>query len=139
MDEVSHYLGHIQEATGRLLATSAALTDAQAREPSLLPGWTRGHVFTHIARNADGMVNLLRGACTGTPIPIYPSTGARDDDIMAGADRPAVDLATDVRESAVRGRGGEPAGRRLDRPGPGLARTFLAARSCSWSGGCPGR
>jgi maleylpyruvate isomerase len=100
MDEVSHYLGRIQDATGRLLVTSAAVTDAQAREPSLLPGWTRGHVLTHIARNADGMVNLLRGARTGTPIPMYPSTRARDDDIMAGADRPAVDLATDVRESA---------------------------------------
>jgi maleylpyruvate isomerase len=61
MDEVSPYLGRIQEATGRLLATAAALTDAQAREPSLLPGWTRGHVLTHIARNADGMVNLPRG------------------------------------------------------------------------------
>ena len=35
------------------------LTDDQAREPSLLPGWSRGHVLTHLARNADAMVNLL--------------------------------------------------------------------------------
>ena len=40
----------------RLLATARELDIAA---PSLLPGWTRGHVITHIARNADGYVNLL--------------------------------------------------------------------------------
>ena len=71
------------------------------REPSPLPGWTRGHVLTHIARNADGLGNLLRWARTGTEIPMYASAEARSKDVEAGAGRPAADLAADVRESAA--------------------------------------
>ena len=84
-----------------LLATATALSDAQAREPSLLPGWSRGHVLTHIARNADGLGNLLRWARTGTQTPMYASAESRAADIEAGAGRPAADLAADVRESAA--------------------------------------
>ena len=101
MDEVSHSLDQLAAATDRLLATATALSDAQAREPSLLPGWSRGHVLTHIARNADGMVNLLRWARTGTQTPMYASAESRAADIEAGAGRPAADLAVDVRESAA--------------------------------------
>ncbi len=99
--EISGWLGRIGPATERLLATTALLTDSQAREPSLLPGWTRGHVLTHIARNADGLGNLLRWAHTGTQIPMYASTHARDAAIEAGAGRAAAELAADVRDSAA--------------------------------------
>src|SRR5215472_17296509 len=61
-DEARRSMASIGEATDRLLASAATLTDAAAREPSLLPGWTRGHVLTHVARNADGLGNLLRWA-----------------------------------------------------------------------------
>ena len=64
MDEASHSLDRLAAATERLLATATALGDAQVREASLLPGWTRGHVLTHLARNADGMINLLSWART---------------------------------------------------------------------------
>ena len=101
MNEVSHSLDHLATATDRLLATATALGDAQAREPSLLPGWTRGHVLTHIARNADGMVNLLRWARTGTETPMYASAESRSADIEAGARRPAAALAADVRQSSA--------------------------------------
>jgi maleylpyruvate isomerase len=101
MDEASHSLGRLTASTGLVLATAAALSDAQAREPSLLPGWSRGHVLTHIARNADGMVNLLHWARTGTPTPMYASAESRAADIEAGAGRPAAGLAADVRESAA--------------------------------------
>jgi maleylpyruvate isomerase len=101
MNEVSHSLDRLAAATGRLLATATTLSDAQAREPSLLPGWTRGHVLTHIARNSGGMVNLLRWARTGTETPMYASAESRGADIEAGARRPAADLAADVRESAA--------------------------------------
>ncbi len=101
MDEASHSLDRITAATGRVLATADALTDAQVREPSPLPGWTRGHVLTHLARNADGLGNLLRWARTGTEIPMYPSAEARSADVEAGAGRPAAELAADVRESAA--------------------------------------
>jgi len=101
MNEARHSLERLAAADDRLLATATALSDAQAREPSLLPGWSRGHVLTHIARNADGMVNLLRWARTGTPTPMYASAESRAADIEAGAGRPAADLAADVRESAA--------------------------------------
>ena len=72
------------------------LTDDQAREPSLLPGWTRGHVLTHLARNADAMVNLLTWARTGDETPMYPSREQRNADIEAGSGRTASDLVADV-------------------------------------------
>src|SRR6266571_7346845 len=88
-------------ATDRLLATAAGLTDRQAREPSLLPGWSRGHVLVHLARNADGLRNLLIWARTGVVTPQYPSRQARDDAIEAGSGRPASDLVADLRGSAA--------------------------------------
>jgi maleylpyruvate isomerase len=90
----------IGQATGRLLATAATLTDSQARAPSLLPGWSRGHVLTHIARNADGLRNLLIWARTGVPTPMYPSREARAEAISAGSGRPASELAADVQAAA---------------------------------------
>src|SRR5256885_15091039 len=61
-------------------------------EPSLLPGWTRGHVLTHVARNGDGLGNLLRWARTGTETPMYASREARRADIEAGAGRSAAEI-----------------------------------------------
>jgi maleylpyruvate isomerase len=100
-DDVSLWLASVGAATDRLLAASGALTDGQVREPSLLPGWTRGHVLSHIARNADGLGNLLRWARTGTQMPMYASQQAREADIEAGAGRDAAELAADVRNSAA--------------------------------------
>ena len=91
----------IDQATRRLTATVAGLTDSQAREPSLLPGWTRGHVLTHIARNADGLRNLLVWARTGVVTPQYPNPEAREAGIAAGAGRPAGALAEDLEQSAA--------------------------------------
>ena len=58
-------------------------------------------MLTHIARNADGMVNLLHWARTGTQTPMYASAQSRAADIEAGAGRPAAALAADVRDSAA--------------------------------------
>ena len=40
---------------------------------SALPDWTRAHVLTHVARNADALGNLIEWARTGTPKPAYAS------------------------------------------------------------------
>lgn len=78
-------------------------TDADMRAPSLLPGWTRGHVLTHIARNADGIARTLAGALRGEVVARYPDgTPGRNADIESGASRPAVELIGDVRDSAER-------------------------------------
>jgi maleylpyruvate isomerase len=92
----------LAEETARLLATAAALTDPEVRAPSRLPGWTRGHVLTHLARNADSHVNLLTWARTGVETPQYPSPEAREAGIEAGAARPAAEQVADLRDSAAR-------------------------------------
>jgi maleylpyruvate isomerase len=76
-------LDEMAASTDRLLATVDGLDDAALRAPSLLPGWTRAHVLTHIARNADGLVNLVTWARTGEETPMYASTQARDTAIAA--------------------------------------------------------
>lgn len=76
MDSDPAALGvRLREATSRLLVTTAAVTESQVAEPSLLPGWTRGHALTHVARNADGLRNLLSWASTG--IPASPPANSR--------------------------------------------------------------
>ena len=99
--EIALALARLGESTDRLLATADGLTDAQAAGASRLPGWTRGHVLTHIARNADGFRNLLAWARTGTETPMYPSEEARARSVEAGAGRSAAELAADLRASAA--------------------------------------
>jgi maleylpyruvate isomerase len=90
----------IDRATERLLGTIGGLTDDDIRQASLLPGWTRGHVLTHIARTGDALCNLLRWARTGVPTPAYPSQQARDAAIETGAGRGVAELLADVTKSA---------------------------------------
>lgn len=91
----------LERATARLLATAGSL-DGTSATPSRLPGWSRGHVLTHVARNADAMRNLLTWARTGEPTPAYPSQAARAALIEAGAGRPLDEQIADVRDSADR-------------------------------------
>jgi maleylpyruvate isomerase len=84
-----------------LLAAIADLTDDAARGPSRLPGWSVGHVLTHLARNADSVVWRLEGAALGELRDQYPGgLEQRAGDIDAGAGRPAAELVIDVRLSA---------------------------------------
>lgn len=90
-------------AHARILATARGLTDERARQASRLPGWSVGHVLTHLARNADGHVVRLEGALRGEDVPRYPGGPARRDaDIAAGAGRPAAELATDLEDAQRR-------------------------------------
>ena len=92
----------LQASTQTLLTTVDGLTDEDVRAPSLLPGWTRGHVLTHLARSADAMLNLVASARTGREHPMYPSREQRDADIDAGAGRGADELRADLREAHER-------------------------------------
>jgi maleylpyruvate isomerase len=95
-------LSKITIATEDLLATAATFDDADVRRPSLLPGWSRGHVLTHIARNADGGSRMLGWARTGIETPEYASLATRSEEIEAGSRRTAKSLLADVRDSAAR-------------------------------------
>ncbi|GAA0937550.1 maleylpyruvate isomerase family mycothiol-dependent enzyme [Pseudonocardia zijingensis] len=70
--------------------------------PSALPGWSRAHVLTHLARNADALINLLDWARTGVRTPAYASREQRDADIEAGAARPPAEIRADVVETSDR-------------------------------------
>ena len=90
-------------AHARLARTLAALTEDDARGPSRLPGWTVGHVLTHIARNADSFTGLVEAARRGDVGDQYPGGSAqRTGDIEAGAGRPAAALVDDVLEACAR-------------------------------------
>jgi maleylpyruvate isomerase len=95
-------IAEIDRATARLLETAQALDDGAVGEPSLLPGWTRGHVLAHVARNADGCTNLLTWARTGVETPQYPSGESREADIVAAAGRPIGEHLADLEASAAR-------------------------------------
>lgn len=94
-------LDQIDAATEVFLGTAVRLSDDDMRAPSRLPGWSRGHVLTHLARNADGGRNLLIWARTGVETPEYPSLAARAEQIEAGAGRGAAELLADLRSSAA--------------------------------------
>ncbi|MGI3230550.1 maleylpyruvate isomerase family mycothiol-dependent enzyme [Streptomyces sp. GTA36] len=89
-------LASVRDATERLLTAVGKLDNASVTEPSRLPGWSRGHVLAHLARNADALVNVLEGR------PMYVSGEARDADIGRDAPRPLETQLTDLRESAAR-------------------------------------
>lgn len=91
----------VDVASARVLATAAGISDQLAREPSSLPDWSRGHVLTHLARNADGLRNLLIWARTGVVTPQYPSFQVRNEEIESGAGRPARELVVDFADSAT--------------------------------------
>ncbi|MFF0489309.1 maleylpyruvate isomerase family mycothiol-dependent enzyme [Nocardia sp. NPDC004068] len=101
-DTPDDLLDTVAAATQCLTDAVAALTDADVPEPSLLPGWTRGHVLAHLSRNADGLLNLLLWARTGIETPQYASQFLRDSDIEAGAPRPLAEQLDDLRVTADR-------------------------------------
>jgi maleylpyruvate isomerase len=79
------------------------MTDGDCREPSLLPGWSRGHVLAHWARNADGQSRMLLAAMRGEVAAQYPGGDAqRDDGIEAGAAQPARLILEDARAAIGR-------------------------------------
>lgn len=99
--------GQVDPALKRIaIATQALLRrtlDFEADDwlaPSLLPGWSRAHVVTHVARNADALRRLIAAARAGDPVPLYPSTTAKFDDIERGAERSGLELHVDLDTSA---------------------------------------
>ncbi|MBJ7608124.1 MAG: maleylpyruvate isomerase N-terminal domain-containing protein [Candidatus Dormibacteraeota bacterium] len=85
------------KAHAALARTIADLNDEVARRPSLLPGWSVGHVLTHIARNADSVTRRLQGAAEDRIVDQYAGGAeGRQHDIEEGAGRAAAELIADV-------------------------------------------
>ncbi|WP_375432033.1 maleylpyruvate isomerase family mycothiol-dependent enzyme [uncultured Friedmanniella sp.] len=90
------------EATSRLLGHTIAVADPDWRGPSRLPGWSRGHLATHIARQADGLGRLAGWARTGIRQDMYDSPEQREEQIDEGAGRSGLELQIDLDTSAGR-------------------------------------
>ena len=99
LHQVRELLG---SATARLLGATIDVTDEDWRRPSRLPGWTRGHLATHLARQADALVRVAAGARGGVLTPMYDSPDQREQDIEAGAHRTGLELQVDLDTSARR-------------------------------------
>jgi maleylpyruvate isomerase len=97
-DEVRLDQDRCRAAHRRLLDHVGLLDDEAVRRPSLLPGWTVGHLVTHLARNADSHVGMLEAVLAGEVRAQYPGGPAqRAGDIERGAGRPAAELVDDLR------------------------------------------
>lgn len=84
----------------RLLADLEHRDDVWVRADSLLPGWTRSHVLTHLARNAEGLTRLLEHANRGEVADQYPGgVVARNEAIEIGAQRSMEAILADLRAS----------------------------------------
>jgi maleylpyruvate isomerase len=78
----------VETAFRMLLGSIADVADDTVREPSALPGWTRGHVLTHVARSGEGDALTVEGALRGEVLEKYPGGAEqRTRDIEAGAGR----------------------------------------------------
>ncbi|MGZ4791983.1 MAG: maleylpyruvate isomerase N-terminal domain-containing protein [Ilumatobacteraceae bacterium] len=118
MNDLDRDLAGAARAHRAVIATLQGLTDEQARQPSLLPGWTVGHVATHIARNADGHIRMFEAAGRGEVAAMYPGgREQRTHDIEAGSKRSARELVDDVSATAA-----------------ALEATWAATSKDAWSG-----
>lgn len=84
----------------RLRALLPTLTDEALRAPSALPGWTRGHVLTHIEGVGLALARQARYALRGAQVDLYDGgRPARDAAIEAGHGRPAAQLSSALEEA----------------------------------------
>lgn len=127
MDASDVTLAHLEAETDRVVATAVSFRNDAVLAPSLCDGWSRGHVLSHLARNAEALQRVCAAALSGSGDTMYDSNETRDAEILEGARRSARDLAEDVRDTAARlapaiaRMGPEHAGLTVERtPGGGL-------------------
>jgi len=90
-------LEQVERAQRRFDASVARFDDAAVRAACRLPGWTIGHLLTHVARNADSHVLRAHAAARGEMVDQYPGGfEGRARSIEDGAGRPADELIEDV-------------------------------------------
>lgn len=90
----------LNEATQSLLGDTIVLSDAEWQQPSLLPGWSRAHVATHLARGADALSHVVRNTASGRMVPLYANEGQRLADIERGSERSGLELQIDLDTAA---------------------------------------
>ncbi|MEY9875348.1 maleylpyruvate isomerase [Streptacidiphilus sp. MAP12-33] len=99
LDDPEVLSARVGESAARFAGAVANLTDEQAAADSALPGWSRGHVVTHVARSADVYRWLLGLARTGVEPGPRADGAFLERALREGAGRPAAALAADLRGS----------------------------------------
>lgn len=102
MPEPQQTLAWYRSGEQHFSAALDALSDADLAAPSLLSGWSRQTVVAHVARNADGLLNLLDWARTGVETPMYPSAEARAAGIEQTARQTSIQLRADYAAASER-------------------------------------
>lgn len=101
-DKLTAVRALVTTSTQRLLGDTIGVDQDAWRAPSRLPRWSRGHLATHVARQAEALGRLVGWARTGTRQDMYASAQVRDDEIEAGAGRTGLQLQVDLDTSAER-------------------------------------
>lgn len=99
-DQLETVRALVTAATQQLLGDTISVSDEDWRAASALPGWTRGHVATHIARQADALVRLTEWAQTGQRQEMYADDEQRNSEIEAGAGRSGLEIQIDLDTAA---------------------------------------
>src|SRR5512142_741009 len=86
-------------AHGALLAALAPLTNDDFRAPSLLPGYSRAHVVTHLANKSRAHVWVFGGPPAGEIRQLHPDGYDADRAADAGASRSAAELRADLEQA----------------------------------------
>lgn len=89
-------LDTLRLAVESLYRTVTRLSDEDIRGRSRLPGWSRAHLLTHLARAADSRTGLLVAARGGRVGRQYGSERIRRAEIESGARRPPQDIRRDL-------------------------------------------
>lgn len=82
-----------------LVAALAPLSDDDFRSPSLLRGYSRGHVVAHVINKAKAHAVLFGGPRAGEIRRLHPDGYDADRAAGAGASRSAVEFRTDLAQS----------------------------------------
>lgn len=103
VSRVTETLAVLDRETEVLLATVKGLDPGSGPgRATLCAGWDAAHLLTHVARNADALVNLVRWAVDGVEREAYASEERRAADIEEGALRPWAEIVADLQGSAER-------------------------------------
>lgn len=95
------HLRWVADSQARLELALDGLDDERANAPSLLPGWSVGHVLTHVARNADSHTRRVSAARRGEIVDQYAGGyEGRAAEIERGARRSVLELVEDAKVSA---------------------------------------
>src|SRR4051812_30444760 len=85
-------LAGLEASAVALNRTVDGLTAEELAEPSLLPGWSRGHVIAHLALNGVAMARVVDGVARGQTPAMYESDQQRNSEIDALATADPADL-----------------------------------------------